>query len=374
VAEGHVAAAEPLASVPTLSVPAVSVPTVSVIVPFHRGLAMLERVIDGIHASDLSLEIVIVANGHVEPLDTLADRRDVRVIALPSACGPAMARNRGAEQAAAPVLVFIDADVVPHPAAIPAMLAVLSREPDVSAVFGAYDHAPAHPSFYSQYRNLAHAFVHEQASPEASTFWAGLGAVRAAAFHAVGGFDERFVRPSIEDIDLGYRLKASGRGLRLDVAARGTHLRGWTFASSLVTDVRDRGVPWTQALLKYGAVANDLNVSSRGRWSVACVYVAVVGAAASLLYAPMIAVALIGAAGFVATQQPMLRWFAVRRGALFAAGVLAGQAVHHVCNGLSLLVGTALWTGQRAVGVRTAWTLADDPWRAQAPRQPTGHG
>jgi GT2 family glycosyltransferase len=372
VAEHPDVASVPAASVSTVNVPTASVPAASVIVPFHRGLVMLERVIEGIRAANLPLEIIIVANGHVEPLDTLADRRGVRLIALPSACGPAIARNRGAAQAAAPLLVFIDADVVPHPAAIQTLLAVLSREPDVAAVFGAYDHAPAHPGFYAQYRNLAHAFVHEQASPEASTFWAGLGAVRAAAFRAVGGFDERFARPSIEDIDLGYRLKAAGRRLRLEVAARGTHLRGWTFASSLVTDVRDRGVPWTQALLKYGTVANDLNVSRRGRLSVVCVYGAVVGAAASLTWMPALWLALASSGGFVATQQPMLRWFAARRGARFAAGVLAGQAVHHLCNGVSLIIGTALWTCRHVPGLRTAWTLADDPWRERVPRQPTG--
>ena len=80
----------------------------------------------------------------------------------------------------------------------------------------------------SQFKNLSHAYVHEVGNPAASTFWAGLGAVRAAAFQRVGGFDERFVRPSVEDIDLGYRLAAAGYPLRLDPAFRGTHLKRWT--------------------------------------------------------------------------------------------------------------------------------------------------
>ena len=56
----------------------------------------------------------------------------------------------------------------------------------------------------SQYRNLLHHFVHQHGHAEASTFWAGCGAIRRAAFDAVGGFDAaRFPRPSIEDIELG---------------------------------------------------------------------------------------------------------------------------------------------------------------------------
>jgi GT2 family glycosyltransferase len=337
-------------------------PLATVIVPFHRGRPMLERVVAAIARSPIPLEIVVVANGHDEDLAGLAAVDGLRLLDLPAACGPAIARNRGAEAARAPILAFIDADVVPHPAAIPALLDRLHAEPDVVAVFGAYDHEPPHPGFYSQYRNLAHAFVHEQANREARTFWAGLGAVRADAFRAVGGFDERFRRPSIEDIDLGYRLAAAGGRLRVDVAARGTHLRGWTFRSSLVTDVRDRGVPWMQALLKYGAIANDLNVSRSGRVSVVCACAAVAGAVAGLWWPPAIAVTIVALAGFAAAHRALLRWFAARRGRAFALRVLAAQLPHHLCNGVSLAAGTLLWTAQRWLGVRTRWTIAPDRW------------
>ena len=245
-------------------------PSVSVIIPFHRGLHMLERVVTALERVNGINEIFVVANGSDEDLSALAGNPRVRVLHLSEACGPARARNHGAATATGELLAFVDADVVPHPAAIPSMVAVLRREPDVVAVFGAYDHDPVDPRFYSQYRNLAHAFVHEQASPTQRTFWAGLGAIRRSAFVEVRGFDERFTRASIEDIDLGYRLSAAGHRLRLDTAIRGTHLRGWSLTSSIATDVRDRGVPWTQALIKYGSVARDrqLNISWRGRTSV----------------------------------------------------------------------------------------------------------
>ena len=83
----------------------------------------------------------------------------------------------------------------------------------IGAVFGAYDESPAAPGLVSQAKNLAHAFVHHGSPGNAVTFWAGLGAVRTQVFLAVNGFDERFGRPSIEDIDLGYRLTAAGFGI-----------------------------------------------------------------------------------------------------------------------------------------------------------------
>lgn len=335
----------------------------SVIVPFHRGLAALERVVSAIAGSGGSAEIIVVANGCQEDLARLARTSRVQVIELPDACGPAVARNRGAAIAAGAVLVFVDADVIPHLTAIPAMLNLLAREPDVAGVFGAYDHHPDHKGFFSQYRNLAHAFVHEQGRPDARTFWAGLGAVRASAFHAVGGFDERFTRPSVEDIDLGYRLSQAGYRLRLDPIIRGTHLKRWTLPSSIVIDVRDRGVPWTQALLKYGAIANDLNISWAGRISVLLAYLLAGTVVAGVLRPPALLVSLLALAGFAAVQWKLLCWFARARGVGFAFGVLGGQVVHHLCNGVSLVLGTTLWFTQRLWGWRTSWTLPPGVWR-----------
>ena len=98
--------------------------------------------------------------------------------------------------------------------------------PTLTAVFGSYDDAPAEPGVVSQFRNLLHHHVHQQGAGEATTFWAGLGAVRADAFRAAGGFDaERYPLPSVEDIDLGTRLSRNGGRILLDPLIQGTHLK-----------------------------------------------------------------------------------------------------------------------------------------------------
>jgi GT2 family glycosyltransferase len=336
---------------------------VSVIVPFYRGRQSLERVVSAVSQAPDVAETIVVANGSDEDLSGLAHVPRLRVLDLPAPCGPAVARNRGAAAAAGDILTFIDSDVVPHPDAIARMVEGLTEDNAVAAVFGAYDHSPPHPGFFSQYRNLAHAFIHEQARSDARTFWGGLGAIRASAFRAVHGFDERFTRPSIEDIDLGYRLREAGYALRLDPRIRGTHLRRWTLGSSIVTDIRDRGIPWTQALLKFGALRDDLNVSWSGRLALASACAALGGLLLTPVSRAGVWIALAAAAGFLAAHTRMLRFFVRERGVWFAARVAGGQFVHHLCNGVSLIVGTALWALQRAAGWRTRWTLPSDPWR-----------
>ena len=69
----------------------------------------------------------------------------------------------------------------------------------------------------SAFRNLLHHHVHQQAAGPATTFWAGLGAVRREAFLASAGFDaERYPVPSIEDIELGMRLAPTAARIGLD--------------------------------------------------------------------------------------------------------------------------------------------------------------
>ena len=125
----------------------------------------------------------------------------------------------------------------------------------------------------STFRNLLHHYMHQRYDGLASTFWAGLGAVRRDAFMAVGGFDaERFPVPSVEDIELGLRLHASGSRIELDPNIQGAHLKKWLLPPMVVTDFLHRGVPWIGLLLEHGPGAARLNASRRHRLSaVSCV-------------------------------------------------------------------------------------------------------
>jgi cellulose synthase/poly-beta-1,6-N-acetylglucosamine synthase-like glycosyltransferase len=186
--------------------------------------------------------------------------------------GPACARNIGAREASGELLVFIDSDVCVHDDTLQRIESAFVEDPSLDAVVGSYDDHPAERDFLSVYRNLMHCFVHQEADRRTSTFWGGCGAIRKEKFLKNGGFDQSYGQPAIEDIEFGGRLTRSGSRIVLDRDVQVQHLKRWTFLNILKTDIFQRGVPWTELILRTGRMPNNLNLKSSQRLSVALVY------------------------------------------------------------------------------------------------------
>jgi GT2 family glycosyltransferase len=324
---------------------------ISIIVPVHDGAEHLPECLSALRApSSPPPELVVVDDGSTDEGAALAAGLGARVERLASRRGPAAARNVGARRARGDVLLFVDADVVLAPGAVDRVARAFEADPALAAVFGSYDAHPRARGLVSQYRNLLHHFVHQRGNPEASTFWAGCGAVRRDAFEALGGFDERrFPHPSIEDIDLGVRLRRAGHRIRLDRELQGTHLKRWTLWSMVRTDVLRRAVPWSRLVLETGRLPDDLNLRYAQRWSVA-----LVGLAAILVPLALIRpAALLAAAGALAASvvlnRDLFAFFARARGPGFAAACVPLHWLHYLASGLSFL---GVWVALRRRGRR----------------------
>ncbi len=336
----------------------------SVVVPFHSGLEALSRCLAALDPLPQASELIIAADGTFEDWSAVVSAHDARVVVIRGPAGPAVARNVAAMSATGDVLVFIDADVVVSDGALERLAQTFVRDPGLAAVFGAYDEDPADRGFVSQYKNLSHAFVHQSSSTHARTFWAGFGAVRRDVFLAAGGFDERLRRPSVEDIDLGYRLTAAGHEIRLDSSLVACHLKRWTLASMILSDVRDRGIPWTQLVHRYGALNDDLNLRVNYRWSVVLAYLALTALVAGVVEARALALLLPVLVGLTLLNLPFYRFFYRKRGMAFTARAWLLQVALHVYNGASFAVGTVLFLVSRHLRVRLPGALSPDPWNA----------
>ena len=212
--------------------------------------------------------------------------------------GPARARNLAARQATGSLLIFFDADVVPHPQTLGRLRAALESDPALDAVIGAYDDAPDCGQFLSQYRNLQHCFVHRSGRRAAFSFWTGCGAVRREKFIAQGGFLESYGKPSIEDVEFGARLIRAGGSIALDPGIQVKHLKRWTFRDMVRTDIFQRAVPWTELIVREGQLPNDLNLATSQRISAGLALLGLFAAAVGIWFAgPRLLAALMSAMG-----------------------------------------------------------------------------
>ena len=185
---------------------------ISVIVPTYNGGQYLHSCLSALrHCVYVPYEIIVVDNGSVDHSREIARDHGVVIVDCPGPSGPGAARNQGARVAKGKILLFVDADVVIQSDALIRVLAAFQEHEDLAAVFGSYDNQPAAQNFISQYKNLLNHFVHQQSNTEAETFWGGCGAIRADVFHRIGGFDDTtYTHASIEDIEMGYRLRRAG--------------------------------------------------------------------------------------------------------------------------------------------------------------------
>jgi cellulose synthase/poly-beta-1,6-N-acetylglucosamine synthase-like glycosyltransferase len=284
----------------------------------------------------LALEAAVEASDEVLVVDTAPGE------------GAAHARNAGALEATGNVLVFVDADVAVHADVFVRIRRALERDPGLSAVFGSYDDEPSAPGIVSSFRNLLHHHVHQTAETPAQTFWAGLGAIRKPAFEALGGFDTVTPhRRAVEDIELGMRLVDAGGRIALDPDLRCTHMKPWTLASMLRTDLVNRGVPWVGLLVAKRRVPAALNLRWRHRLSAACWVVAL----ASLIRGRR--AALLGSLSLTAwLNRSFYALLRGRHGHRHAALGFLLHGVHHLTAVASVPVGVVVYVRDRRAGRR----------------------
>lgn len=242
--------------------------SISVVMPAYKAEHLLPRVLPpliGMLKTGQVQEVLVVDDQSPDGTAQLAREMGATVLTTPVNGGPGAARNLAAEHAAGNILWFVDSDVIAWPDG-PDHIRRAMSEDNVAAVFGSYDDAPDGQAWFSRYKNLLHRYHHHRAKRDARTFWAGCGAIRADVFREVGGFDVKtYEVPSIEDIELGYRIVETGRRIVVEPRLQGKHLKIWTIRNSLSTDIFCRALPWARLMISREGLTDDLNTSSAER-------------------------------------------------------------------------------------------------------------
>jgi GT2 family glycosyltransferase len=197
---------------PAPEISGAGVPEISVVIPHLNQPRSLAACLEALGRQTLApdrFEVLVVDNGS-RPLPTYV------VSALPGvhlACepepGPGPARNRGVALARAEILAFLDADCLPEPGWLAAILAAFESDPSCGIVGGSvrvFAETPARPSPAEAF-DLVYGFRQELTIARHDFAATANLAVRRPVFAAVGGFAGLAVS---EDMDWGRRAKAAG--------------------------------------------------------------------------------------------------------------------------------------------------------------------
>jgi glycosyltransferase involved in cell wall biosynthesis len=271
-------------------------PHFSVIIPVHNGGSDFERCLDAFDRSRFSdQELIVVDDGSTDRSAQLARLRGAEVISTGGPRGPGAARNLGAERASGEFLFFVDADCEVHPDTLDRAAAVLEAEP---------------------------------------------GVVRRTVFAGIGGFDEeQFPRPSIEDIELGYRLRDGGFAIRLCKEVRVKHLKAWTFEQLMRSDIFDRGAPWTRLMLDRGRIDTTLNLRWSQRVSAALAWLLAAGLLGAVWRSGSLWLSGLSALGLLVLNRDLYAFFARQRGVMFAMKAIPLHWLYYLYACLAFTVG-----------------------------------
>jgi cellulose synthase/poly-beta-1,6-N-acetylglucosamine synthase-like glycosyltransferase len=239
--------------------------TASVIVPVYNGantLGACLRALAAQTADPNSYEVIAVDDGSTDGSAEIAARQGAIVIRQEHE-GAAAARNRGAQHAQGPILLFTDADCEPLPTWIEEMLAPFA-DPTVAGAKGTYQ---------TRQRSLVARFTQAEYEEKydrlARLDWIDFVDTYAAAYRRdvlieAKGFDTSFPATTMEDQEFSYRLAKRGHKLVFAPAACVYHLHPatvWHYARRKAKlgcwkvrvllrypskAVRDSYTPWTQ--------------------------------------------------------------------------------------------------------------------------------
>lgn len=333
-----------------LSPPATSPdpPRISVIIPVFNGGHAFELCLEAIDAATPRPDqIIVVDDGSTDRSASFAREKGYHVLSTAGRTGPADARNLGARHAIGEVLFFVDADCSVRPDVIGCVRSLLANHPTIDAFVGSYDDAPTAKNLLSQYKNLLHHFTHQMSAHEGYTFWGACGVIRKEAFQQMGGFDPTYTQASIEDIELGYRLKAAGKKILMCPVLQVTHHKPWSPFKLLQTDLFLRAIPWSRLILKTGEMADSLNISKVARLRVAVSGLIPLSLVVAILFPKMLWITTALVALLLIADWQVLSWLYRKRGLGFTLAILPWHWFSHFYSGVGFVLAIMMhvWEG-----------------------------
>ncbi|MBV8882825.1 MAG: glycosyltransferase family 2 protein, partial [Chroococcidiopsidaceae cyanobacterium CP_BM_RX_35] len=162
-----------------------------------------------------------------------------------------------------------------------------------------------------------------------------------STFLNLGGFNACcYQRPSIEDIELGYRIRQAGGKIHLAKQVQIKHHKDWKLTSLIKTDVLDRGIPWTKLLLsnKSGFI-DDLNLQVSSRISVGATYILGILILMSFYSIEITVLTVPVLILLLSLNFHVYHFFYVKRGLFFTIRVIPMHWFYYLYSGAAFILG-----------------------------------
>lgn len=184
-------------------------PYLSIVIPYYNAPDKLDRLLWSIRKSKNSppYEVIIVDDG--SPVPFKVQHPKIHSIRLLKNHGPAVARNRGVDAARGTFIVFLDCDVEVFPDTLAQIAKIYQDDPDIVALTGVWVKEQKSDEFFPNFKALRDwsYWIHERdASGYYFLFSTRIASIKKAVFQRLGGFDESYPAPLVEDIELTYRI------------------------------------------------------------------------------------------------------------------------------------------------------------------------
>ncbi|MGB9777726.1 MAG: glycosyltransferase [Anaerolineae bacterium] len=321
-----------------------SAPQYSVIVPAYQAEGTIGLCVRALGAQTLprdQYEIIVVDDGSTDRTASVARQAGAdRVLTIPHG-GPSAARNAGVEAARGEIVLFTDADCEPWPDWLERMTTPFG-DPEVMGTKGVY--RTRQRALIARLVQWEYEFRYERMAqlPVIDFIDTYAAAYRREVFLRHGGFATDIPIPSVEDIDLSFRLSQAGCRLVFVPDARVWHTHPSTLRAYLVRKARYgfwRGLLylWHPEKRK-----GDAHTDPTLKKQFALLLLMALSLVGGLFWLPLLLVTLALLLAFLGTTLPFARWawrrdravalvwpwVTLLRGLFQGAGLAAGLVYH----------------------------------------------
>lgn len=312
----------------------------SVVIPVKRNCDAIKACLTAVSVNTLvDFELIVVLDGW-ESGDFFiqwANDERIQVVSLPK-CGPAICRNHGVKISRGSYVAFLDSDVLIQEDSFDKALKRLKKTNE-DGLIGSYDSSPSASGSISKFRNILHHYHHQKNNDQKGVFWGAFALIKKQVLLDVGGYDEQFFLPSVEDVELGIRLSDRGYIIRIHADIQVKHLKKWTFYNWMITDIFLRAKPWTILIFRYGKQAgNHLNTNSKEKASAFVVLISLLLLFNGLIWNWLWVLVPVTILNFILLQLAFYR--IIIRSVGFSPTVLLLHHIYFIFAGIGFVLGT----------------------------------